>query len=436
MSTQGNAVLMGTTGPVAGSKHELRADAGGTFIGLDSQKRVVVTTDPRQLGVSLAHITAIEGNYKLDALGGGGSLTVDGSPVRGSVPLKRLHVIGVGGVEFVFRRSAPATPAPAPQPAPVVSPPPTPPTPDDKSVTAPRRVSAPLAGGTVVDGGAFGAIPGIGRNAPPANNPAPNVSTDPTNPVRPPLGTMIDAGGFGEITDPRQRKAGMPGAAQPPGAPTPPATPPSPPPKAPLGTMIDAGGLGEITDPRRRQAQYPPVNPPQPPAQQPPPAQPVPTVPPAPPAPPAPPPAAAPAPPALSAPTARAQPAVPPPSPAVPRGVANDATNVISTAGRPGDPSPYELMCALPGQGMQSYRLKYGDNVVGRSDECDVQVPDNEKVLSRKHAIIRVAVDKIEIVDLKGQNGTYVKGKRVDTAPLVVGASFHLGPIKFALLKA
>jgi len=97
--------------------------------------------------------------------------------------------------------------------------------------------------------------------------------------------------------------------------------------------------------------------------------------------------------------------------------------------------SPFELIVTLPKLGVQTYRLKYGDNVVGRSETCDIQIRDAEMVLSRRHAIIKVSPKKIELVDLKGQNGTFVKGKRIETAILTVGSSFHLGPRKFGLLR-
>lgn len=97
--------------------------------------------------------------------------------------------------------------------------------------------------------------------------------------------------------------------------------------------------------------------------------------------------------------------------------------------------SPFELITTLPGIGVQTYRLKYGDNVVGRGEASDIQVPDAQMVLSRRHAIVRVSPDTIELVDLKGQNGTYINGKRIDTAVIAVGTSFHLGLLKFGLMR-
>lgn len=316
MSSQGHTtILMGTAGPLTGSKFDVGAE--GLVIGLDKQKRIAVTPDARQLSVGLVRITAVpDGTFALDAIGGGGTVTVDGSPVRKTVSLTRLHVIDVGqGVEFVFRRSTGTPQATPAQPAPSETP-------------RVRSPDAPVAGGTMVDAAAFDALPAIGRKTPGgAKATPPPPRPEPSNPARPPLATIVDAAALGDLPDPRQRRGKKTPAAQ------------------------------------------------------------------------------------------------------------QDATLLIPLSGRPGDLSPYEIMCALPEVGMQTYRLKYGDNVVGRSDECDVLILGSAKVLSRRHAIIKVSSDSIEIVDLKGQNGTYVNGKRVDKAQLTVGTSFLLGNIRFALVK-
>jgi hypothetical protein len=341
MSSQGHStILMATAGPITGSKFDVGAE--GLVIGLDKQKRIAVTTDARQLSVGLVRITAVpDGTFALDAIGGGGAVTVDGSPVRRTVSLTRLHVIDVGqGVEFVFRRSTGTPQATPAQPAPGDTP-------------RARSQSAPV--GTMVEAGAFDALPAISRKTPGAAKatPPPNVRPEPSNPPRQPLGTIVDDAALADIADPRRGR------------------------KTPVAPQA----------------------------------------------------AAPPAPPSVK--EARPAPAAVPGPESM-----GDATLQMPTAARPGDLSPYEIICALPQVGMQTYRLKYGDNVVGRSDECDVLISGSAKVLSRKHAIIKVSSNSIEIVDLKGQNGTFVNGKRVDKAMLTVGASFLLGNIKFALVKA
>lgn len=94
-------------------------------------------------------------------------------------------------------------------------------------------------------------------------------------------------------------------------------------------------------------------------------------------------------------------------------------------------PSPpqWQLAVTLPGQGATMYPLKVGDNVIGRGEGCDIKVPDPEQWLSRKHANVRVGADgSVNVVDLKGINGTFVQGARIETAPLQAGGTFVLGP--------
>lgn len=93
------------------------------------------------------------------------------------------------------------------------------------------------------------------------------------------------------------------------------------------------------------------------------------------------------------------------------------------------EPKPIvELMVDLPGQGKIAYPLKFGDNLLGRGLGCDIRIPDSEKLISRKHAIVRVTGNGVQLRDLHGDNGTYVQGKRIETAAIAVGDSFVLGP--------
>jgi pSer/pThr/pTyr-binding forkhead associated (FHA) protein len=98
----------------------------------------------------------------------------------------------------------------------------------------------------------------------------------------------------------------------------------------------------------------------------------------------------------------------------------------------PAAPKPqrqYELVVNIPNEGPRTFPLKRGDNVLGRGDASDIKLPDPEQWLSRKHAMVRVNEDdSIELVDLNGVNGTFVKGARIETARLQPGATFVLGP--------
>jgi len=63
--------------------------------------------------------------------------------------------------------------------------------------------------------------------------------------------------------------------------------------------------------------------------------------------------------------------------------------------------------------------------VLGRSKECDVQVPDAN--VSRRHAELRQEGAAWWVVDLDSTNGTEVNGKRVPRAKLAVGDTIVLG---------
>lgn len=98
--------------------------------------------------------------------------------------------------------------------------------------------------------------------------------------------------------------------------------------------------------------------------------------------------------------------------------------------------SPFELAINLPGLGHATFRLQYGDNVIGRGQEADIKIRDPRKWLSRRHVVVRVSVEGVELIDLAGTNGTFVKGERITTAAIAPGSSFDLGPsLAFTLRK-
>ena len=63
--------------------------------------------------------------------------------------------------------------------------------------------------------------------------------------------------------------------------------------------------------------------------------------------------------------------------------------------------------------------------VLGRSKECDVQVPDSN--VSRRHAELRQEGSSWWVVDLDSTNGLEVNGKRVQRAKLADGDTITLG---------
>ena len=65
----------------------------------------------------------------------------------------------------------------------------------------------------------------------------------------------------------------------------------------------------------------------------------------------------------------------------------------------------------------QRYEID-GELVVGRED-AGVTIEDSE--LSRKHAVIRLREDALEIEDLGSLNGTFVNGAKIDAATRISG---------------
>jgi DNA-binding winged helix-turn-helix (wHTH) protein len=76
----------------------------------------------------------------------------------------------------------------------------------------------------------------------------------------------------------------------------------------------------------------------------------------------------------------------------------------------------------------RSFRLRPGENVVGRQPGCDVvlDVPG----VSRRHASITVKPDGVRLMDLGSKNGTLARGKRID-APVLLSDrdEIQIGPV-------
>jgi hypothetical protein len=76
----------------------------------------------------------------------------------------------------------------------------------------------------------------------------------------------------------------------------------------------------------------------------------------------------------------------------------------------------------------KSHVLADGRAVLGRSKECDVQVPDPN--VSRRHAELRQEGGAWWLVDLDSTNGTLLNGKRVQRAKLSDGDTIRLGELE------
>lgn len=70
--------------------------------------------------------------------------------------------------------------------------------------------------------------------------------------------------------------------------------------------------------------------------------------------------------------------------------------------------SPFSL--TIEGSG-QTYRLKRGKNIVGRTERCDIMIKHD--TVSRRHACISVQNNKVRIQDLNSKNHTFVGRRKV-----------------------
>lgn len=79
----------------------------------------------------------------------------------------------------------------------------------------------------------------------------------------------------------------------------------------------------------------------------------------------------------------------------------------------------------------QRFVLHTGENIIGRLEECDVPVLDGS--VSRQHARVVYARDRISVSDLGSSNGTFVNDVRVEMAELANGDSLRVGNIRFTV---
>jgi len=81
-----------------------------------------------------------------------------------------------------------------------------------------------------------------------------------------------------------------------------------------------------------------------------------------------------------------------------------------------------------------TFRLKPGAiKTVGRATRADFIV--DAALVSRIHCRITAAADKLEVVDLKSTNGTYVNGKRVHRAELQTGDRLRVGRVELVVSR-
>lgn len=88
--------------------------------------------------------------------------------------------------------------------------------------------------------------------------------------------------------------------------------------------------------------------------------------------------------------------------------------------------------CLLDMSGNTQYELNQGKNFVGRDSSCEIHIDD--KLLSRRHAVIGVALEQVAIRDLNSTNGTLVNYKKVvDARSLQIGDAVSFGEVTLRL---
>jgi pSer/pThr/pTyr-binding forkhead associated (FHA) protein len=127
--------------------------------------------------------------------------------------------------------------------------------------------------------------------------------------------------------------------------------------------------------------------------------------------------------------------AKPKPSPRLPNNVANDVykTVVESAAPRkktsPAAPPNFILEIKRSAQDGQTFSLKPGENLVGRSPECEIIV--NDPSLSRRHAALIVQSGKVLLKDLGSKNHTFVDEQVIGTEiEILPGANLRFGKVE------
>jgi hypothetical protein len=114
-------------------------------------------------------------------------------------------------------------------------------------------------------------------------------------------------------------------------------------------------------------------------------------------------------------------------------GITSQLKELCSLEGKlknPNETSSYSLKI-----GLNSYKLKYGKNLIGRYEDNDIII--ESKAISRRHCCIVVHSDnRMELFDTASKNGTKVNGKKVQKCQLNPGDEITLGSFHNFILSA
>src|SRR5690349_9929968 len=77
----------------------------------------------------------------------------------------------------------------------------------------------------------------------------------------------------------------------------------------------------------------------------------------------------------------------------------------------------------------REFELSNPETTIGRAAECDLRIPLAS--VSRRHCLITIEEDAVNIRDLGSSNGTFVNNRRIQESPLNPGDVLVLGPVIF-----
>jgi DNA-binding winged helix-turn-helix (wHTH) protein len=78
--------------------------------------------------------------------------------------------------------------------------------------------------------------------------------------------------------------------------------------------------------------------------------------------------------------------------------------------------------------------LSEGENVIGRDPEAAVFIDD--ATVSRHHARLTIAPERVRLEDLGSKNGTFIDGKRIESSDLEDGSEFHVGGVRLVFRRS
>jgi len=90
----------------------------------------------------------------------------------------------------------------------------------------------------------------------------------------------------------------------------------------------------------------------------------------------------------------------------------------------------YRLSGSIDGNDLD-FILREGEHLLGASHDCDYVI--DHPTVSRRHAVISVSGDGIEIEDRDSRNGTWVDGRRIRRETVSAGAVLNFGKVRLVL---